>query len=93
MWELMKRIWLRISSVLSMVETESAAGPSHRTGSDQKVQAPTKKYRLRLRNTAWNTTIVPKKNRDYLLPIIFNTKAVAEAAEERAKSLYCSWNS
>ena len=43
MWELTKRITLRILSVLSKVEPE----PDLYTGSDQKVPAPTKKYRLR----------------------------------------------
>ena len=46
MWELIKRISLRTWSVLSKVEPE----PDLYTGSDQKVPAPTKKYRLR--NTA-----------------------------------------
>ena len=56
------------------------------TGSDQKVPAPAPQHCLKHNNS-------PQKIRDYLLPIIFNTKAVAEAAEERAKSLYCSSNS
>ena len=47
MWELTKRISLRISSVLSKVEPEpgAGAGPLHRTFTP--ASALTKKYRLR----------------------------------------------
>ena len=55
MWELIKRISLKISSVLTKVEPE-----------------PTKKYRLRLRNTCYSYRYltVGRVNKYYYLLII-----------------------
>ena len=78
MWELTKRISLRISSVLSMVEPEPDLRNS--SGSEKKVPVPAPQHCLKHNNS-------PQNIGDNLLPIIFNTKAEAEAAKERSKSL------